>query len=79
MYLVVYLFVGKPVLLVLIGAVAQALMLPFLALAALHFRHRETHPMLRPGVAWTSFLWLAFASMLALGAYQAGLALRLWS
>jgi len=54
-------------------------MLPFLALAALHFRYRETHPTLRPGVAWTILPWLAFVLMVAVGAYQAGLALQLWS
>jgi manganese transport protein len=62
--------VKKPVLLVTIGGVAQALMLPFLAMLALVFRHRWSDPRLRPGRAWTVLLWISFASMTALGVYN---------
>ena len=75
---VVYAIVGAPVYLVMVGALAQALMLPFLAFAALYLRYRLTAERLRPGPAWTSLLWIAFASMAAVGLYQFGQQLDLW-
>ncbi len=75
---IVYLIVGAPVYLVMIGALAQALMLPFLAFAALYLRYRLTLKTLRPGLAWTLALWVAFASMVAVGLYQFGRQLALW-
>jgi len=66
----VFLVFGNPVSLVFVGALAQALMLPFLALAALYFRYKRTDAALRPGAAWTSGLWLAALSMTAVGGYQ---------
>jgi Mn2+/Fe2+ NRAMP family transporter len=68
----VYLWVGEPVHLVMVGALGQALMLPFLGLAALHFRHRITAPGLRPGSSWTLLLWVAVLGIATVGAYQAG-------
>lgn len=65
----VFLLFGAPVSLVFVGAVAQGLMLPFLAVSALHFRHRQTDSSLRPGRAWTVCLWLSAASMAAAGGY----------
>ena len=65
-----FLVVGEPVTLVFIGALAQGLMLPFLALAALYFRHLRTDVALRPGLTWTLCLWLAAVAMSAVGAYQ---------
>jgi hypothetical protein len=67
---VVFLWFGAPVTLVFVGAVAQGLMLPFLAGAALHFRFRETAPALRPGRLWTGALLLASLAMAAAGVYQ---------
>jgi Mn2+/Fe2+ NRAMP family transporter len=75
---IVYMIVGAPVYLVMIGALAQALMLPFLAFAALYMRYRMTAPSVRPGFAWTVLLWVAFASMAAVGLYQFGQQLSLW-
>ncbi len=66
----VFLVFGTPVTLVFVGAVAQGLMLPFLALAALHFRFRDTDPALRPGGLWTIGLLLSTLSMGAAGGYQ---------
>lgn len=60
----------KPVSLVFVGAVAQGMMLPFLAMAALYFRHRRTEAALRPGGLWTVCLWVAALSMIAAGVYQ---------
>jgi len=75
---IVYMVVGAPVYLVMVGALAQALMLPFLAFAALCMRYRLTTESLRPGRAWTLLLWVAFASMTAVGLYQFGRQLTLW-
>jgi Mn2+/Fe2+ NRAMP family transporter len=75
---IVYLIVGAPVYLVMVGALAQALMLPFLAFGALYLRYRLTAESLRPGLTWTLLLWLAFASMTAVGLYQFGWQLTLW-
>jgi manganese transport protein len=60
----------KPVTLVFVGAVAQGMMLPFLAMAALYFRHRRTAAELKPGHLWTVCLWIAAISMVAAGVYQ---------
>lgn len=67
---VVFLWFGAPVTLVFVGAVAQGLMLPFLAGAALYFRFRRTEPGLRPGRLWTGALLLASLAMAAAGIYQ---------
>lgn len=63
---------GLPVSLVTVGAVAQGIMLPFLGLAAVYFRHARVPAALRPGRAWTLFLWISFLAMTAVGVYQAG-------
>ncbi|MCB1124304.1 MAG: Nramp family divalent metal transporter, partial [Verrucomicrobiae bacterium] len=70
LYCVFYLSVGEPVTLVTIGAVAQALMLPFLSFAALYFLYRETHRKLRPKFSWIIFLWISAMLMTAVGIYQ---------
>lgn len=66
----IYLVWPKPVRLVMIGGLAQALMLPFLASAALYFRYRGVAPDLRPGAAWTAVLWVASLAFAALGGYE---------
>jgi manganese transport protein len=69
---VVYLAWPKPVTLVLIGATGQALMLPFLGIAAVRFG-RQLDARLRGPLWETIGLWLSAAAMTALGLYQ------LWS
>jgi manganese transport protein len=69
---VVYLVWAQPVTLVLVGATGQALMLPFLGVAALRFQHaRGAQPGLEVGRAERAGLWLSALAMGALGAYQA--------
>ena len=70
MYCIFYLSVGKPVTLVTIGAVAQALMLPFLSGAALYFLYKQTHEKLRPRASWIFFLWISAMLMTSVGVYQ---------
>ncbi len=65
-----YVIWGSPVTLVFVGAVAQGMMIPFLALAALWLHYRHTEPALRTGLAWRICLWVSAASMSAVGLYQ---------
>jgi hypothetical protein len=61
---------GEPVNLVLIGALGQALLLPFLGMAALYFRYRRTEVRLRSSSWGAICLWIAALSMTAAGVYQ---------
>ncbi len=69
--MLVYVQFESLVTLVLIGGVAQAMMLPFLAGAAVYFRHRHMPAGLRPGPAWTAFLWISLVAMASVGIFQA--------
>ncbi len=70
LYFIMFVAFGSPVSLVTIGAVAQALMLPFLALAGLYFLYFQTDKELKPGPVWTGFLWVSVLLMTATGFYQ---------
>jgi Mn2+/Fe2+ NRAMP family transporter len=72
-----YLAVAEPVALVLAGALAQGLMLPFLGFTALHLRHRHTPRELAPGAAWNTALWASVAAMALLGLWQVASRLQL--
>ena len=72
----VFILVGEPVTLVFVGALAQALMLPFLAFAAVYFYYRRTDKALLPGKVWATFLWFAALAMTAVGIYKLGEELR---
>ena len=69
-YFLLFWTIGSPIGLVFVGAVAQAIMLPFLCLAVLFFRHWRTAPVLRPGLLWTVLLWIASLLMAATGVMQ---------
>ncbi len=64
-----YYTVGSPVALVLIGGIAQALLLPMVAFAALFFRYRKCHPELRPDRLWDFFLGTSFLAFTVIGLY----------
>ena len=66
----VYFLFQQPVILVLIGAVGQALMLPFLGAAALYFHHRRLSGVIHSGMPWTFALWLSALAMMLAGGYQ---------
>ena len=70
LYFVFYISVGNPLGLVFVGAIAQALMLPFLCIAALYFLYTQTEDRLRPGKAWIFFLWISSGMMATVGIYQ---------
>jgi predicted PurR-regulated permease PerM len=62
--------VGNPVQLVFYGAIAQGLMLPFLAGAALYFHFTNPHRELRARPLSLAGLMVAAAAMTSLGFYQ---------
>jgi len=66
----VFLIVGNPVRLVFVGAIAQGMMLPFLAGAALYFHFTNPHRELRARPLSLFFLIVAAAAMTSLGIYQ---------
>ena len=66
----VFLAFGNPVTLVFWGAIAQGLMLPFLAGAALYFHFTNRHLDLRANALSVVALVVAASLMTALGAYQ---------
>ncbi len=65
--LVIYLIFPAPAQLVLLSGVAQGIMLPMLAAAALYFRYRRSVPGLTPGRFWDIMLWLSAGAMLLTG------------
>lgn len=67
---VLYLVWPQPLTLILISGVGQALLLPFLAACALYLRHRKLDPVLRPGILWTTCLWLSALALTTAGVWQ---------
>ena len=63
--------VGNPVVLILIGGVAQAILLPMIALGALYFRYKESDPSLAPGRLWDILLWICLAVFIVIGLFLA--------
>ena len=64
-----YLVVQSPVNMVKAGGVAQAIMLPVIAIGALYLRYKELPPEARPGLLATVGLWVASITTIALMAY----------
>lgn len=67
--LVIFLLIQAPAQLVLISGVAQGVMLPMLAGAALFFRYRRSVPGLTPGKIWDIMLWVSAVAMLITGSW----------
>lgn len=66
---VIFLAFPSPAQLVLISGIAQGIMLPMLALAALYFRYQKIVDGLRPGSWWDAFLWISGGAMLITGGW----------
>jgi Mn2+/Fe2+ NRAMP family transporter len=64
-----YLIVQSPVNMVKAGGVAQAIMLPVIAIGALFLRYKELPAEARPGLLATIGLWVASITTIALMAY----------
>jgi Mn2+/Fe2+ NRAMP family transporter len=67
--LAIFLSFQQPAKLVLISGVAQGVMLPMLAAAALFFRYRRSLPGLVPRFSWDLMLWLSAVAMLVTGVW----------
>ncbi len=65
----IYVAFPAPAQLVLISGVAQGVMLPMLAGAALYFRYTFVSKAIRPGRLWDAMLWISAAAMLVTGAW----------
>jgi Mn2+/Fe2+ NRAMP family transporter len=65
------LWVHSPVWMVKVGGVAQALMLPVIAIGTLYLRHRRLPAEARPSLAITAGLWFASLVMIAMMLYYA--------
>lgn len=65
-----YAFFPKPVFLILISGTMQALMLPIVGFAVLHFRYNKSDQRLGQSGVWDLLLWMSFISFLILGVYQ---------
>jgi Mn2+/Fe2+ NRAMP family transporter len=63
------LLVRAPVGMVLASGLAQAIMLPLLAVAVLHFRHRRVDERLRPGRLWDAMLLLSCLGFFVVGGW----------
>lgn len=64
-----YLVVSRPVVLVAIAGVTQAIMLPIIGFASVYFRYRETDHRLRPGKLWDTLLITSCTALLVVGTY----------
>lgn len=66
---VIYVLFPKPVVLILLSGLMQALLLPMLGVAALYFRYRTIDPELKPGRLWDAMLILSVLAFLIIGAF----------
>jgi Mn2+/Fe2+ NRAMP family transporter len=66
-----FMFLKEPVLMVKIGGVAQATMLPIIGFATLYLRHRHLPKSIAPGTWMTGGLWLSVIVMAVMMGYSA--------
>lgn len=70
---IMFLSIGSPVKMVVVGGLAQAMMLPVIAVGALYLRHKRLPKDIAPSTWATAFLWFAAAVIICLMAtYLAG-------
>ncbi len=67
--LMLFIWMPKPVLMVMVGGFAQALSLPMIAGTAIYLRYRRLDRRLTPGLIWTAFLWLSLLAFVAAAGY----------
>ena len=68
--LAIFLIQPKPLRLVMIGGIAQALMLPLIAGATLYLRYRDSDPRVGPNRLSDALTWAAFAATVAVAGYS---------
>ena len=66
----------SPVFMVMLGGIAQSMMLPIVGIGALYLRHRHLPPDIRPSAMTTVALWVATAVILVVMGYYAVLTAR---
>jgi Mn2+/Fe2+ NRAMP family transporter len=66
-----YWFIESPVQMVVMGGVAQALMLPIIGLTAVYLRHRELPRDIQPSAGTTAMLWASTLVMFGFASYYA--------
>lgn len=76
--LVIFIYIPDPKGLVLISGIAQGVMLPMLAGAALYFRYKRCVEELKPGKFWDLCLWLSALGMLITGSWTVYSQLAKW-
>ncbi|HEY2931136.1 MAG TPA: Nramp family divalent metal transporter [Acidobacteriota bacterium] len=76
LYVLLYLFLGEPVSMVIVGGVAQACMLPIISLSTLYLRYRQMDPAMRPGLFTDLLLWICSVLMMAFAVYVLVVRLR---
>jgi len=74
----IYWLFPRPVTLILLSGVMQALLLPMLGVAALFFRYKRCDEPLKPSKLWDLMLWLSFAAFFVVGVYLAYANVRKW-
>ena len=67
-----FLFVERPVFMVIAGGVATSIILLLVVYAAVYFRYRLTLPVLEPGPLYTIAFWISTLAILAVAVYGAG-------
>lgn len=67
--LIIYIAFPSPAQLVLLSGIAQGVMLPMLAGAALYFRYKRSVEGLIPGKVWDAMLWISGFAMLVTGVW----------
>jgi len=67
-----------PLWMVVVGGTAQAVMLPAVALAALHLRHRRLDPKLAPPRSLDVLLWISCAAIIVITLYGLGVQIADW-
>ena len=73
---ILYWLFESPVRMVVVGGIAQALMLPLIGLGVTYLRHTHVPEEIQPSVATTVLLWLSTAVMFAFAIYSGWSALR---
>jgi len=64
-----FLTIVSPVTMVMIGGIAQSLMLPIVGLGTIYLRHRRLPQEIAPGPATTSALWITTGIMIVMMGY----------
>ena len=67
--MILYWFIESPVQMVVMGGVAQAMMLPLIGIAAIYLRHRRLPADVQPSAVTTALLWFSTAVMLGFAIY----------